>query len=125
MPPKQPLRSCTIEIDMHDCRVSPKKCGEIIHHNRIDRDIGIETAASAAGLQDIPQRVTVLTQCKQTRRIGHAGEINAQHPAHDRPELIAWMCVVLAGTQRGDTWHAAQNEAMRGRVFQRRKTVRQ
>ena len=62
-------------------------------------DGGIQAAAAACFGNHVPQTYAVLQQAVQPLRVGQGWQIKLQQAAQQRPELIAWVGVILPRRQ--------------------------
>jgi hypothetical protein len=72
-------------------------------------DRRIQTARTYARVQYVPQRKPMIAQGLQSLCIGEP-KVGTAKRHHDPPELVAGTRAVLAGIERGDAWHTAQDQ---------------
>jgi hypothetical protein len=119
---KAGLGHCAIEKHIRDFRMRRKERVEVIRDNRIVADIGVQAAFPFAARQHIPHSNARCLQRCGAGTIRQCG-ISANQRAHDAPESILRMRVILPCIQRGLPRHAAENQDARLAVFYRRETA--
>lgn len=100
-------RFLPVEKHMRDARMRGEKGGKIVR--RFFGDAGIKASRPHASLQHVPERDTAPLQHFQPFGIGQGG-VSVRQRAHDRPEMIAGMGVILLRFQGGRAGHAAENK---------------
>ena len=72
-------------------------------------DIGVQTAVSFAGFEDVPERYVVLEEACESSLVGQSW-VEVEELSHDRPECVVPEGVVLLLSQRFHAGHRAQDE---------------
>ena len=88
-------------------------------------DIGVEAALPLAGGQYVPQADRVGQKPVEPARVRQVGQRFVQNRAENRPELVAWMSVVLTASQRCTARKAAQDQRLDPRIDHRREAGQQ
>ena len=73
-------------------------------------DGAVQAALTVAAAHRVPEGDAVAAQQGQSRVVGQLGRGLARQPAHDGPELVAWVRVVGPGRQGGIAGKAAQQQ---------------
>ena len=122
VPPEATFGLGAVEEDVTDRRMSGEESGQVVGDQCVVLDSRIEAALAAAGIQHVPYGNAGPAQLGfpcliiQLRR-------KAQHFAHERPERIARVRVILVGGERGQPRHAAEDQDAGIGCAQRRKTA--
>ena len=98
-----------VEEHMPDLRAGAEQAGEIIGLDAVAIDRAIQAARAAAARDHVPQRHSGIVEPRQAFLVGQL-ESGAEQPAHDGPERVARMGVVLRRRQRSLARHAAEDQ---------------
>lgn len=117
-------RGCLAAVEANATQIAAllEQFGEIIQRQILLTYAAVQTAIALTLLDNIPQGYTSPVQSLQSFGISQIRSGTAQ-AAHDRPERIARVGIILRCLQRSHSGHAAQYQHTRIRAIDRSKAL--
>src|SRR5262249_43866514 len=101
-----------------------EETAKVIHDDARRDDRRIEAAVALARREHVPDCDPVSDEPLQTLRVRQRGP-GPENGAHDPPETVLRLCVILPHFERFASWQTSENEITRLAALDRREAYRQ
>src|SRR5262249_43155429 len=114
----------SVEADHADPSMAHEETAKVVHDDARRDDRRIEAAVALARGEHVPDRDPVSDEPLETLRVRQRGP-GSENGAHDPPEAVLRLCVILPHFERFASWQTSEDESTRLAALDRREAYRQ